>query len=404
VEKLTKFLLLVPFIFICVVVQSHSDSEAQSCPTELRITPILDDPIAGEPITVTGAVLDNGSIVAGAPVTFSGSGAEGLKDVQTGLDGTFSSTGASPATPGDFWIVKASTVCEISGQTDYDTLPPPSTSLVKTSLNLHSISNVNRGGQIGVSGSLIDGSQNPVSGAQIKFTGSGSHSLDSATTGDDGSFSLQGAAPTRTGTWSVQGHFDGNSKYAASDSNKRTYKTTSIVVKSPLKTSLILNAIANVKSGEQISVSGSLVDESQNPVSGVDIGFTGSGSRNLDRATTGDDGSFSLQGAAPATTGRWMVQGHFVGNSKYAASYSNRENYETSVSAGPGPRVVVSPPQNNIIPDLVTILSGEIWLVIIALVVITAIAAIAVSKLRKGPKDKQLAVVTVEIEGGKESI
>ncbi len=61
-------------------------------------------------------------------------------------------------------------------------------SLVKTSLNLHPVSNVNRGGQIGVSGSLIDGSQNPISGALIRFTGSGSHSLDGVTTGDDGSF------------------------------------------------------------------------------------------------------------------------------------------------------------------------------------------------------------------------
>ena len=38
------------------------------------------------------------------------------------------------------------------------------------------------------------------------------------------------------------------------------------------------------------------------------------------------------------------------------------------------------------------------------MIVIITIAAIAVSKLRKKPKDKPIAVVTVEIEGGKDSI
>ncbi len=209
--------LFVLFILVGVIVPLHSNIEADSCPnTVLIITSISPDVNPGEPITVIGQVSVNNSIVTGAPVTFSGSGAHGLKDVQTDSDGTFSSTGASPNVPGD-WIVKASTVCGnlvFSDQTDYSTLSPL-TSSVKTSLNLHPVSNVNRGGQIGVSGSLIDGSQNPISGALIRFTGSGSHSLDGVTTGDDGSFHIEGTAPTRSGTWSVQGHFDGNTKYAS---------------------------------------------------------------------------------------------------------------------------------------------------------------------------------------------
>ena len=396
--------LFVLFILVGVIVPLHSNIEADSCPnTVLIITSISPDVNPGEPITVIGQVSVNNSIVTGAPVTFSGSGAHGLKDVQTDSDGTFSSTGASPNVPGD-WIVKASTVCGnlvFSDQTDYSTLSPL-TSSVKTSLNLHPVSNVNRGGQIGVSGSLIDGSQNPISGALIRFTGSGSHSLDGVTTGDDGSFHIEGTAPTRSGTWSVQGHFDGNTKYAASDSNKRSYRTMPIAVESLVKTSLNLHPVSNVNRGGQIGVSGSLIDGSQNPISGALIRFTGSGSHSLDGVTTGDDGSFLIEGTAPTRSGTWSVQGHFDGNTKYAASDSNKENYQTIQA--PGPKIDVAPPQNNTIPYLpLPIPSGEMWIFIIIVLIIAA-AAIAVSKLRKRPEHKPIAVVTVEVEGGKDSI
>ena len=64
----------------------------------------------------------------------------------------------------------------------------------------------------------------------------------------------------------------------------------------------------------------------------------------------GDEGLFYVEGTAQTKTGTWSVQGHFDGNTKYAASDSNKENYQTVES--PGPKIEVSPPQNNTIPYL----------------------------------------------------
>ena len=80
----------------------------------------------GNNVTVSGRLthFSSGSGIAGASITFDGTGAENIPDVVTNVDGTFTAKGSSPNAVATGWKVQA----HYAGNSGYQ----PSNSLIKT--------------------------------------------------------------------------------------------------------------------------------------------------------------------------------------------------------------------------------------------------------------------------------
>jgi hypothetical protein len=181
----------------------------------------------GKAITVTGKLTDNaasGAGVRGATITFDGTGANNLPDVVTNSDGTFTVKGASPSSVATGWKVQA----HFAGNSDY----AASNSVIKTySTTKHSVTlslsvptdPVPRGTSYKVSGTLTDSTvSKPLASKTITFTADDPIKIAAKTTNTNGYYSSTQTAPNSIGTYDIQSHFAGDSRYNAKDSSTKT--------------------------------------------------------------------------------------------------------------------------------------------------------------------------------------
>ncbi len=118
---------------------------------------------------------------------------------------------------------------------------------------------------------------------------------------------------------------------AADDTEKASSPGTEINVQKH-STTLVLNSIASVKQGTDVTVTGSLVDaDVGDQLEGMTITFTGSGAGDLSSVSTDVDGLFSSTGPSVDTTEDGLeVQAHFDGTSVYEPADSDIKTYDTA--------------------------------------------------------------------------
>ncbi|HEY8140371.1 MAG TPA: sialidase family protein [Nitrososphaera sp.] len=98
-------------------------------------------------------------------------------------------------------------------------------------------------------------------------------------------------------------------------------------------TSLTIDEGSNVVfAGDNITLSGTLTDADDSVgISSVSISFNGTGSGDLDATVTVGEGSYSIEGASPNSSGTlWNVQAIFLGDSAYEASSSSIATFDTA--------------------------------------------------------------------------
>jgi large repetitive protein len=298
----------------------------------------------GKVITVTGKLTDNtasGAGVGGATITFDGTGADNVPDVVTNADGTFTATGASPATVATGWKVQG----HFAGNSDYTA----SNSLVKTySTTKHTV-NIATGfkgstGSTTVSpwstatsftATLTDTSAGGtvIQGKTIHFDGTGVTGVADVVTDSTGKATGTGTSPNTVATgWTYQAHFVGDSLYAIKDSAVKTYSTTqhTVAIVGAFKGST--GSTTATPWNTSTSFTATLTDTSAGGtvIQGKTIHFDGTGVTGVTDPTTGADGKATGTGTSPNTVATgWTYQAHFVGDSLYTAKDSTIKTYNT---------------------------------------------------------------------------
>jgi hypothetical protein len=202
-------------------------------PTAIDLDPISnvnpDDPIMVKGVLTS---VETAEGIENKPITFTASGTVKLSShsVTTDSAGKFTVQGKAPPSKEALLKVQA----HFADDSDYDasdsnvetykaneTMVSVSSVPTATFLTLHPISKGNTdGGQIiveGVLGVLKNGEQGEgLTEKQIAFTDSGGIGLGSATTRDDGTFSIQVYPPIGRELWKVVAKFDGDSYYESS--------------------------------------------------------------------------------------------------------------------------------------------------------------------------------------------
>lgn len=140
-----------------------------------------------------------------------------------------------------------------------------------------------------VTGTLTDNEENPISEATIQLIwNDGSEHIATGATNANGVFSFTSTDPASVSSYSFQLFFAGDSDYAQSNSsvvNVNTSKETSVlVITSP--------ASGAVVSTDSVTVSGTLKDNDNTPMSGKSIEYLLNGS-SAGPATVESDGTFS---------------------------------------------------------------------------------------------------------------
>ena len=155
---------------------------------------------------------------------------------------------------------------------------------------------VGAGAAVTVSGTVTDANGNGVAGQTVDVA-VGSASPVPATTGSDGTYSLQITAPASAGTYRVTVTVSGTSISRSTDLTVTAGAAASITE--------TLGA-SSVGAGASVTVSGTVTDANGNGVAGqtVDVAV---GSASPVPAATGSDGAYSLQIAAPASAGTYTV-------------------------------------------------------------------------------------------------
>ena len=298
--------------------------------TTLTLNTITNAPW-GNPVTVTGKLTDNaasGAGIGGATIAFDGTGADNIPDVITNADGTFTATGASPATVATGWKVQA----HFASNTEYS----GSDSIVQSyATTKHSV-----GSSINGKTSVAWGQPNtftvtlkdtatglPLQGATVTFDGTGAISVPSAVTGSDGKATGTGNSPNSVATgWTYQAHFAGNSLYNKKDTDIKTYATT----KHPVVVSTTVSKFS-LAWGLPNNFTATLTDTTTGlPLQGATVTFDGTGAISVPSAVTGSDGKATGTGNSPnsVATG-WTYQAHFAGNDLYNAADSSIKTYST---------------------------------------------------------------------------
>jgi hypothetical protein len=284
----------------------------------------------GKVITVTGKLTDNaasGAGVGGATITFDGTGADNVPDVVTNTDGTFTATGASPATVATGWKVQG----HFAANSDYTA----SNSLVKTySTTKHTV-NIATGfkGSTGsttaapwstatsFTATLTDTSTagTVIQGKTIHFDGTGVTGVADVVTDSTGKATGTGTSPNTVATgWTYQAHFAGDSLYTAKDSTIKTYNTLKHSVTLSLST-----PTTPIAPGASYKVSGTLTDSSaQKQLASKTITFTADAPITIADKTTNTNGFYTSTQAAPTDSGTYNIQSHYAGDSQYNAKDS----------------------------------------------------------------------------------
>ena len=147
-----------------------------------------------------------------------------------------------------------------------------------------------------ISGKVVDQNGNPIQGVTIDLTGTSSAQ---ATTAPDGTYSFTGLA---AGTYTVTetqpaGYDDGPDSIGSEGGNDSVNDEFSNIMLDAGDDS-INNDFTEVLVVAPASISGKVVDDNGDPISGVTIDLTGTSSA---QATTAPDGTYSFTGLAPGT-------------------------------------------------------------------------------------------------------
>lgn len=179
------------------------------------------------PVILVDLTRGNASI-SGRTIHFNGTGVIKVADKTTDNAGKSNGTGIAPSIVASGWNYQA----QFAGDSLYDAantrIHTYSTLKHTTSITLDTITYVQSGTTITVTGKLTDSTASYVAiGIQpITFTGTGAANLANTVTKSDGTFVASGIAPNSISTgWTIQAHYNGNVNYISSDSKTQTYNT-----------------------------------------------------------------------------------------------------------------------------------------------------------------------------------
>lgn len=159
-----------------------------------------------------------------------------------------------------------------------------------------------------VNGVLLDEYNNPVTGAKVEIKVDG-EVYANVTTDNDGKYNTI-ISDVIVGTHNVEAVYAGDNKYAQSTNS------TSLTVEK-LESKLTINSTSPVSVGENVEISGKLLDENDKPISDATVQVNYEG--NIKNITTDKDGNYNT--SFPVTSsGEKNVTATFIGDDKYDAS------------------------------------------------------------------------------------
>jgi peptidoglycan/xylan/chitin deacetylase (PgdA/CDA1 family) len=290
------------------------------------------DVVASGKLTITDA---NGVTtgIAGATITFDGTGASTLANTTTGSDGTFNTKGTSPNSVATGLAVQA----HFAG--DSNNNYPPTNSAIRT----YSTTKHNTGLTVTLSPTSTASSQSytvstaltdstlgiALSGKTLTFAADSPITIADQTTDSTGKTKVTLTAPFSAGTYNIQAHLASDDLYVGKDSTVAVLSVTGV---SPV---LVENSLVNVPWGGTVKVTGRLTttnpDGTSTGIGSAIITFDGTGTSNIGSTTTGSDGTFTASGIAPTSPGTgWAVQAHYAGDSANPPANSAIRTYSTT--------------------------------------------------------------------------
>ena len=189
--------------------------------------------------------------------------------------------------------------------------PEPFNNITVTKLNttitVDTTSPVKANSSINITGRLVDENNRPINGATVVVNVD--KNMFPVTTNDNGEYTLVYNG-TIVGTHNVTSRYEGNNTFSGSQA-----KTTFDVEK--LTTSLTLDDIEDVTVGQEVNITGKLVDEDGNPISDAEITVS-LGDKNQ-TVTTDKDGQYTAPFTVD-TVGTIPVTVDFTGNEQYESA------------------------------------------------------------------------------------
>jgi len=213
----------------------------------------LDDAKYGDSITITGSLVDvGGNGVAGTvKLTING----GRATVVSDASGTFAY---------DYVVTHVGDNEVVATYAGTDKYNPSNTSMTfsvgqqDTMIVFDEIADIISGQQASITGQLVDANGNGIYGT-VKLTVNNGRAT--VKTDKDGYFSYN-ATLSKVGVNNISGSYLESAKYLASNA-------TTIVNVNAIETSIIVDEILPVKSGDKVTITGKLVDANANPVVGT---------------------------------------------------------------------------------------------------------------------------------------
>jgi hypothetical protein len=269
--------------------------------------------------------------IASETITWTGTGVIGVAGVATDSVGTAIGTGTAPTTVGSGWTVQSHFAGDSSYAAANSVVRNYNTLLHTTKVIQAFVHSVPWGQPTQLTALLVDASNGGVGIASKTITWTGTGVIGSAPVATDsfGSAPGAGTAPTTVATgWTVQSHFAGDSLYAASNSNTKTYNT----VAHNTRLSLVITP-STVVHGGTYQVSGNLSDAVLGVVLGsMPITFTADAPIVIGSTSTGaTSGDYLVSGlTAPTAVSTFNIQSHFAGTTLYAAHNSLTKTLKTT--------------------------------------------------------------------------
>ncbi|MEE1117115.1 Ig-like domain repeat protein, partial [Methanosphaera sp.] len=239
----------------------------------------IDTPVdveAGEPINITGNVTDgDGNLLAGVPLNVTLNNE--TYNVTTDENGRFS-------VPFDNVVTGQNNITVSSKDEKYDTEAKEKffVPVLDTKITIDPIDDTLVGDDVVVSGRLLDENGKAVSGADVTVSVDGVN--QTVVTDKDGRFNA--TFPTSSvGTKLVTVEYSGNDKYDGAKESAvfDVYKDTAVIS---------LDEPVDVEAGEPVNITGTVVDEKGNPVSGLPVNVTVNGETR--EVTTDENGQFNV--------------------------------------------------------------------------------------------------------------
>lgn len=169
---------------------------------------------------------------------------------------------------------------------------------------------VKKDGSTTITAKLLDGNGNPIASQAITFSVGGT-SLGSANTDSSGNAVKQYTANVNAGTYAIVASYEGTSNYDSSSA-------TSNLLISALDSTLNITALS-VKAGANATITATLKDENENPISSASIDFylfQNNQWSKINSTTTNAVGKASITRAF-STSGEYQIKTVYAGDINY---------------------------------------------------------------------------------------